>query len=110
MDLLEKFAPKKKKPLVLSNVRKKAGGITYPLEKGGGGSGGDYIPTGLKISEPSVLGKKKKKNPGINHGQPAGKGRKKTKKKKKKRSCVSVRRGFETQNQNLDKRTNKQRN
>ncbi len=35
------------------------GGITYLPEKGSGG-GGDYIPVGLKISEPSVPGKKKK--------------------------------------------------
>jgi hypothetical protein len=49
MDLLEKFAPKIKKTLVLS--------LGSPPEKGG----------------------KKKKNPGINPGQPAGKGRGKKK-------------------------------
>jgi hypothetical protein len=85
--------PKKKKPLVLTNVGKRAVG------------GGDYIPVSsvyLKNSEPSVsgiisrikygygrtylptqrtcrkrAGKKKKKNPVINPGQLAGKGRKK---------------------------------
>jgi hypothetical protein len=81
MDLLEKFAPKKKKKtLVLTNVGKKAR------------RGGDYILTaGLKISEPSVPGKKKplvltlgsppkkggKKNHDINPGQSAGKGQEK---------------------------------
>jgi hypothetical protein len=35
MDLLEKFAPKKKYTLVLTNVEKRAvGGITYSPEKG----------------------------------------------------------------------------
>jgi hypothetical protein len=76
MDLLEKFAPKKKKKtLVLTNVGKRAvgEGITYPLEKGGkkekknpginqcveNGDGGYYIPVDyvdLKNSEPSVPG------------------------------------------------------
>jgi hypothetical protein len=76
--------PKKKKNLSINQCG----------EKGGGGQGGgDYLPVDLKISEPSVPGKKKKtlginlgqparkgrekKNPGINPGQPAGKGRKK---------------------------------
>ncbi len=44
MDLLEKFAPEKKKPP----------GINQCGEKGNGG--GDYIPTGYKNSEPSVPG------------------------------------------------------
>jgi hypothetical protein len=45
MDLLEKFVPKKKKKtLVLTNVGKRVGGITYLPEKGDGGEG-DYIPT-----------------------------------------------------------------
>jgi hypothetical protein len=48
MDLLEKFAPKKKNP-----------SINQCGEKGGG----YYIPVGLKISEPLVPGKKKKKKP-----------------------------------------------
>ncbi len=34
------------------------GGITYLPEKGGGGEGGLHTP-GLKISEPSIPGKKK---------------------------------------------------
>jgi hypothetical protein len=37
-----------------------------------GAWGGDYIPVGLKILEALVPGKKKK-NPGINPGQPAEK-------------------------------------
>jgi hypothetical protein len=41
-------------------------------------AGGDYIPVGLKISEQSFP-EKKNKNPGINPGQPAGKGREKRK-------------------------------
>jgi hypothetical protein len=64
MDLIQKLPKKKKK--------KKNPSINQCGEKGGE----YYIPASLKISEPSVLGINKK-NPGINPGQPAGKGRKK---------------------------------
>jgi hypothetical protein len=61
---LEKGGGKKKKPLVLT-LGKSGTYATNPPEKGG---------------------KKKQTNPGINPGQPVGKGRKKKKKKKKKKT------------------------
>ncbi len=106
MDLLEKFVPKKKKNFSINQCGKKDEEILHTCRKKAMGRGGvgDCIPVNLKISEPSVLGKKKKpldinpeqpaekgrekttkKNPDINPGQPAGKGRKKKKKEKKER-------------------------
>jgi hypothetical protein len=63
---------KKKKTLVLTNVGKRAGRYYIPAGKGRWGR--DYILASLKISELLVPGKKKILNPGINPGQPAGKG------------------------------------
>jgi hypothetical protein len=98
MYLLEKFAPqKKKKTLVLTNVGKRAVGRYYiPV-------GSVYLKKSESLvpdmkehtclhREPARKGRKKKKNPGINPGQPAGKGREKKTMVLTNGSCCAARR------------------
>jgi hypothetical protein len=56
---LRNLPQKKKNPSINQCGEKGGGGVLHIRQKRAvGAGGGDYIPAGLKISEPSILGKK----------------------------------------------------